>query len=103
MKIKVHGGVIGGDSKGLCASCEEGAIREDAKNNIEVWCEAWCFTGSKPHRIFAPITRCTGYRQRGAVSKDALEKIAWHITTDKRTGKIGFLTPSDRAAMKDED
>ena len=103
MKIKVQGGVIGGNGRGLCASCEEGSVREFSNNDIEVWCEAWQFTGSRPHRIKSPVTRCTAYKARGSVSKDALEKIAWHITTDKKTGKIGFLTPTERALQEKED
>lgn len=103
MHIKVHGGVVGGDSRGLCASCEDGAVREFANNDVQIWCSSWEFHGSHPKPVHRPVTRCTAYKPKGTVSQNQLEKIAWFISADKKTGKVGFVTPSDRLAKLAEE
>jgi hypothetical protein len=99
MLIKVHGGVVGGDNRGLCPSCENGCVREFANNDVDIWCSAWEITGSKTTRVLKPVTRCSAYAVKGSISQREFEKIAWFINADKKSGKIGFTY----GKAKDED
>ena len=56
-----------------------------------------CGIFEKPfHQLHGPVAQCTNYYPKHLPSRADYEKIAWEISTDKRTGKVGFLTPKER-------
>jgi hypothetical protein len=91
MNIKIHGGVIGNDPKeyGLCTDCANVLIREMSNGAVFVQCTY----DHPPSRITEPVVRCTVYRSHNQPDRYDLEKIAWLVNTDKKSGKVGFEPP----------
>jgi hypothetical protein len=91
MNIKIHGGVIGNDpgKHGLCSSCANAEIREAYNGNVYVSCGIT----HPPLPVHQPLVRCTEYREHNQVDRYDMEKIAWIVSTDSKTNKVGFTPP----------
>lgn len=91
LKIKVEGGTAAaGDGKGLCPSCAYASTRETFDGNTTIKCSVF------RDIVRSPVLRCSEYRHANQPSRSDFERIAWEITTDKRNGRIGFITPTER-------
>lgn len=96
MKIKIHGGTRN-DAKPLCNTCQNGWLRRGAAQGQEIMI---CTRSYENHvQITYPIVECSEYRDSTLPSLSDMTKIAWFVTADKRTGRVGFVT-ADKA---DED
>lgn len=92
MRVKVHGGVIGSvGERGLCVTCRYGHVREMA-NDLLILC-ARMHDGTY-QRVTAPVLRCNDYEDSNTPDKWDLEQIAWTLTTDEKTKKVGFRAPN---------
>lgn len=104
MPIKVHGGTRSGTE--LCRTCRNAFIRKGAAMGQEViMCEA-----SYPlalHAITFPIVECNNYRDTTLPPLTELQKVAWVVNADRKTGRVGFTGPEKmdkdaREAVNDE-
>jgi primase-polymerase (primpol)-like protein len=88
MKLKLYGGTAKGDEN-LCKDCRHAHRRRYANSNEEVTiCQAvW----ERPEQVSGPVAECSSYKRDGETTLEDMKSIAWHISTDKRNGKIGFL------------
>jgi hypothetical protein len=92
VNIKIHGGVIGNDpgKHGLCTRCQYASIRETNNGEVQITCNQFM----RPHNVvLKPLIRCSEFLDHGAVDKYDLEKIAWIVSTDSKTNKVGFTPP----------
>lgn len=97
-RIKVQGGTVKGEP--LCKTCANGQIMEDHTGEIITWCHDHHYA---PMLITKPVMRCTSFHERNRPSLAVYKEVAWFITTDKKTGKIGFITPADRKGLGDKE
>lgn len=98
MNLKMHGGTR--SEKALCNSCSYAHIRKGSAIGQEmVFCGRFY---EQPLRLRYPIVECNDYVDATLPSLRDMREIALFITTDKRTGKVGFVT-SDKADEKMHD
>lgn len=76
---------------GLCGKCSKARVMEG--RNREIWCGA-SFAGEM--RVDDPPSRCSMFHARDETGIHDMREIAWLINSDKKTGKIGFVSPLDR-------
>lgn len=88
MRVKIHGGTRG--SKELCRSCSKAFIRKGTAHGQEVIICQEVF--ESPQRITFPVVECNEYSDATLPNLSEMNKIAWFITTDRRTGRVGFVT-----------
>jgi hypothetical protein len=89
--------------KDLCPSCTYITERTDRRG---VTRECSRFENAHTQVISGRVTDCTDYYPKNLPSLHNLSAIAWEITTNKKTGKVGFITPQERRAKgrdRDED
>jgi hypothetical protein len=92
MRVKVHGGTAAsGSGLGLCGSCKNAYIRE-GRNSVLVLCTE---ARLGYHEITEPIVRCRDYQDASQPTKWNLEQIAWTISVDAKTKKVGFKPPGE--------
>ena len=88
MRIKVHGGTR--NTTALCYTCSKAHVRKGTAHGQEVViCNA---SYELPQRITYPIVECNDYKDTNLPSLSEMNRIAWFITADKRTGKVGFVS-----------
>jgi vacuolar-type H+-ATPase catalytic subunit A/Vma1 len=100
-RIKVQGGVIGSAGVfGLCGTCRSAHIREHANNDVVVTCGLLDRGNSGTSRITSPVVRCRDYAEHSSVDKWDMEKIAWLVSTDPKTKKLGFSPPKKESNVE---
>lgn len=87
--LKIKGGTTQGQTN-LCKTCRDAHITRD-RNNQEI---TVCNTG-RARLIKAPIAECNRYDNEALPSLYDLKAIAWVVNTDKKTNKVGFLSPDE--------
>lgn len=86
---------------GLCKDCQNSIVREDNQGRRELICQA---TYHLPRRLKAPPVVCNSYRLERGADYSTMKEIAWIVNSDKKTGKIGFLSPLEwKKAHPEED
>lgn len=91
MRFKIHGTHT---TKGepLCPSCSHSFVRKGAAQGDEdTLCNVF-YEDAIP--ITYPVIECNRYNNRDIPSLSEMNKIAWFITSDRRTGKVGFIHAS---------
>lgn len=78
------------DEKRLCDTCAYSHIMKGAADSKEViYCQK---TG---HYIKFRVVDCNQYYSKNATSLGSFYEIAWVLQSDKKKGKLGFLTPQE--------
>lgn len=81
--------------KDLCPSCSHFTQRIDAGGTVRQ-----CDMFGRPENIVrGRVEDCSHYYPRNLPSLRELSNIAWEITTDKKTKKIGFISPAERRKL----
>lgn len=83
--------------KDLCPTCSHCSERTDATGVVRT-CSM--FDSGKAANVRGRVTDCTQYYPKSLPSLHQLSLIAWEITTSKKTGKIGFITPAQRRSKE---
>lgn len=73
----------------LCVSCAHSHIYTDAKGERTHCQEMYDCTIP----IHTPVIKCNDYRDKSLPTIEAMREIAWDISPDPRTGKVGFTKP----------
>lgn len=81
--------------KDLCPSCSYVTERTDRAGVVR---ECGRFETTRGQQSHGRVTDCTDYYPKNLPSLHSLTAIAWEITTNKKTGKMGFITPQERRA-----
>ena len=76
---------------GLCRNCVHAIIKEHERGTRTVDCNA---DYNASVRMTGPVASCNRYEAREGPRIQALERIAWRINSDEKTGIVGFLTPA---------
>lgn len=80
----------------LCPSCSYLTMRKDQSGEVRT-CSM--FDGPDEAALLTSrVTDCTDFYPKSLPSLRDMTLIAWDITTNKKTGKMGFITPADRRA-----
>src|SRR5262245_28755626 len=90
-EMKVHGGETLDHTKSLCETCRHsGKIYGHAISQSITYCHYMA------EKIKWPISRCSMWEQKGALTIQEMEKMAYIL--EDRQGKIGFrrLTKEER-------
>lgn len=46
--------------------------------------------------IHGAVAQCNSYHPKNLPTIASMEQIAWQLTSDKKSGKIGFIAPAER-------
>jgi hypothetical protein len=77
-------------STSLCRTCANAHIkRGGAQNQEELICDA---VFNKPVVLTYPIVECSDFCDKNLPTIGEMNKIAWFINADKKTGKVGFVS-----------
>lgn len=96
MQIKVRGGTPNAsNATSLCYSCREALIVKGSNGQAYVYCRAMHWNELRVRMI---VVECNHYDNKAAPTVDAMAKIAYVINSDKKAGKIGFMSPAERKA-----
>lgn len=80
--------------KDLCPSCSHVAQRTDAGGTVRT-----CGMFSRSAMtVRGRVTDCSDYYPKTLPSLRSMTEIAWDITTDKKSKKVGFISPAERRA-----
>lgn len=85
--------------KDLCPSCSHVYERKD-RGGVTRTCG---MADGRHCYVRGAVTDCTDYYPKDLPSLRDMTYIAWDITTNKKTGKIGFITPAERKNRHDVD
>lgn len=85
--------------KDLCPSCSYVTQRTDSAG---VTRECTQFGGERNGRVYGRVIDCSDYYPKALPSLYDMHQIAWEITTNKKTGKLGFITPAERKRIAPE-
>lgn len=96
MRINVVGGTPSSQTDNLCTTCRMG-MRISGQNREEF---TYCRWMEKPVPFF--VATCSQHDDRRNASVHDLEKIAWKLCADKKGKQIGFLSPSDYVAKRQD-
>lgn len=77
----------------LCADCRNGIATHFDNGGMLVRCSVGA---GQPVVIHRPVTRCTDFEDKTLTDRYEMEKIAWRLTTDKKSAKVGFVPPKNR-------
>ena len=93
MEIDIKGGTAkhGCD---LCRSCKHGITIEDVAGKQSRYCNKLNRFGEAV-RLRRPIVRCSEYYAKTEPWEHEYQQIAWLITPDVKSGKIGFRRIQD--------
>lgn len=83
-------------SHNLCHSCVYGQSIRGQNFEERVICNRNSY---KPMELGFNVERCTGYYQRGLVTVQEMEKVAWIISTET-VGPIGFATGTESQELE---
>lgn len=99
LKFKIKDGTTN-SSKDLCQTCSNRFIRRGAIGSGEdlKMCKAF----RDPQPVYGAIAECSGYFPANEPDLWNLKEIAWKIDTDKKTGKVGFISPKDWKRNSDD-
>jgi hypothetical protein len=96
--IRIKGGTPEGVSS-LCTTCTRGhVIRGYSAAEEEVFCRFFFVE----REIRYPVRECTFYEDKRLATKEAMEEIAWFLTTRKAGRSIGFVSPAQFRETKDD-
>src|SRR3990167_90512 len=91
-KFKMHGGTRG-DKPGLCRTC---MWLHHTKGRAESQETMRCTQLSGPaQKLKWEAYECTSYSDKTEVSISRMEKVAWILSSDSLTKRIGFVSPRD--------
>lgn len=76
------------DPGSLCGSCSKAHIFTNEKGTRIRYCRVI------ERNIHYPVTQCTSYAERGALTRYEMEQIAWILEVSPRR-KAGFMPPKD--------
>lgn len=86
-------GVQDGRRELLCLTCRRATvIQNDSLSGMSVYCHA-LGDGIGSVKLSSLATQCSSYDDKRIPDKYELEKIAWRINSDTKTGQIGFISP----------
>jgi len=84
-------------NKGLCARCRSGAFIRSERGRTRFECERF---NHVPPGI---IEECTGFSDKNVMTEYQMKEVAWILTIDPKSKKIGFMSPGSenhKNAMK---
>lgn len=84
--------------KDLCPTCTNIYERQDRSGVVRM-----CTAVSRDVPVLGRVVDCTDYYPKNLPSLRSMGAIAWEITTSKKSGKVGFITPEDRRKNNKDD
>lgn len=75
----------------LCLSCRCSQVTHGQSLDEDI---VLCHNrGSEPWRVRIRVSECSDYEDKSLSPLWEMEKIAWRVSADKLSGRIGFLDP----------
>jgi hypothetical protein len=78
----------------LCDSCKHALVAEGERETDRL---VVCRVLDHGARIRFAVRRCNTYARATDPEIYDLEAIAWHVTVDRKTRELGFISPAERA------
>jgi hypothetical protein len=77
----------------LCDSCKHALVAQGERETDRL---VVCRLLEHGGRITFPVRTCNSYARATDPEIYDLEAIAWHITVDRKTRELGFISPAER-------
>jgi hypothetical protein len=93
LSIKIRGGTARSDSESLCKTCRLALRIKGPRQDDEI-----TICGHYGNQVPVPFTvvECNCWDDRTKADVHTMARMAWVVSSDKKGGKIGFLSPSER-------
>lgn len=93
MSVYVRDGTPRFGGATLCESCSHALVtRGEAPSEVSIQC-GW---NGPPRAVRFKVTSCNAYLERTKTPYHEMERLAWHVDVDHKSGAVGFLSPHER-------
>lgn len=89
--IKVYGGTTKCESS-LCLSCRNATVVH-GQTGVLIECSVLYRENGRIVAAMQPVVACSEYDDKARPSLSNMREIAWELTPNKKTGKLGFVSP----------
>jgi hypothetical protein len=90
-RVIMRGGTVTDPKQSLCETCRHAQVTTGANLNENY---VHCYSAGEDVKF--KVAQCNQYSEFGKQTLGEMANIAWVIEIDKRTRKMGFVSPAER-------